>query len=226
MSHWNIKLWRTYDNHSYCEDQYGDGKIALKRAKTYIEGAFDEIDGEYVDVDINTSPVTGSPTEKCQESFTTDHPCGYYDRVHFDSLLKYFQEWLGCNDSEADHCNMLLTNGNNHPGGGWSLVKGKYGTVASGYFLPELPSNYVKYQSKNDAYQAMAATLHEIGHNIMKGGDNHHQRGATFSTRSGKVNTPMGPVSGSTNECDDPHDGSQSNVAMHWSTCSEDAITK
>lgn len=165
------------------------------------------------------------PTEVPRDSFTAEPPCLSNDEKHYDTLLPWWREWLTCNNARVRDSNMVVTNGD-IPGGGYSEVTGDDGTVSSGAYLGDLPSDYTKYHGKTDAFKAMAATLHEVGHNLMIQGGSHHQRGNTFDTPVEKVNTPMGPVDGSYNKCNDPHDGSQNNVAMHWANCGSKLIER
>lgn len=118
---------------------------------------------------------------------------------------------------------VIVTSGD-IPGGGYTEVADDDETVFSGAYLGDLPSGYTKYSDKKDQFKAMAAILHEVGHNLMVNGGNHHDRGATFDTSIGKVNAVMGPVSGSYNYCDEYHDGSQNDVAMRWSNCASKII--
>ncbi|MEZ3116230.1 hypothetical protein RYH80_09935 [Halobaculum sp. MBLA0147] len=219
MSEWKIRLWQSRENFN------NHGETPLKRAKTYIEGAFSNISGETASVTLGSQTVK-APQQACRPSFEAERPC-FSDgtKKSYDSLLQWWHEWLSCNNARVADSNVLITNGD-IPGGGYSEVKGDDGTVSSGAFLADLPSSYTKLHSKNDAFRAMAATLHEVGHNVMVNGGNHHQRGNTYNTSIGKVNTVMGPVDGGKNYCKDDHDGSQDNIAIRYSDCSKGIIEK
>lgn len=63
MSTWNVGPWQSYENNYYY------WRTPLKRAKTYIEGAFTEVSNETVNVTLG-SETPNLPTQKCRESFT------------------------------------------------------------------------------------------------------------------------------------------------------------
>lgn len=62
MSEWQIALYETNSLWNHCDTEYGDGFRAQKRAKTYIEGAFEAIRNQYPDVPNHTVDVL-TPTQ-------------------------------------------------------------------------------------------------------------------------------------------------------------------
>lgn len=235
MSDWEIALYQTYSLWDYCDTEYGDGYRAQKRAKTYIEGAFEAIRNDYSDVPDHTvtvltpSSTPNAPQQAIRPDFTSKHPCytGLGD-INYDNLVQWFSDWTGCKDEvRGQHCTALLTNGSNDGGGlGQTAKDYNHAGASTGRFIGDLPSTYDRYGPEkpdtNNAHDAMGTLMHEIGHSLQSFNNDadsdgmHHDVGYYDSYYDSM--TPMGITNGD-NECSDPN-GSSSYVELCWSECS------
>ena len=127
---------------------YGDHLLAARRAKTWIEGAFDHPDNPYtVSVAVGET-VVDPPSEDPLESGVLR----WWDRHHA----------AGNTDVAAADSNLLLTVG----AGGKAYPGGKRGVVGGGHLFADLPAEYQSFGSYR-SHGAMSTVLHELGHNIL-----------------------------------------------------------
>lgn len=232
MPTYDVKIWQTAETKNHSENNGYNSDEALQRAKTYIEGAFGYVDHAGVNVSLGND-VIPAPTQATQTSFEATSPC-FGSRSHFDYLLHWWQEKLNCeiSESKADDSNLLISAGNN-PGGGFSETStdGNTGTVSAGKYLPEVAESYQEYTpytSSSSEWASVMSVLHELGHNIMEGGTNHHNRGSTtYSLEySGWCYSPIGSSVGDTNECGEDHESNTIGRMLYYGDCAQCVMTK
>lgn len=78
-----VVVYQTSNLTSYCYSEYGDEWRSQKRAKLFIEGAFDQSQHS-VDV-LTPSNSINAPQEKVNEQFTAISPCTNLEGT-FESL--------------------------------------------------------------------------------------------------------------------------------------------
>jgi len=232
MSNYKIKLWQSKATEEYCENNGYESDEALQRAKTYIEGAFGYVDHAGADVSLGSKTIY-APTEKVLESFEAYSPC-YELKMQYDYLLHWWDEELSCevSESEADDSNILIT-ADNTSGGGYSQTStdGNLGTASIGEFLPQVSDSYQEYIGTTDSdseWGSISTLLHEIGHNILEGGTNHHNRGVTNYSRSvgGWCYSPVGSNVGDTNECEQDQENDLDGRMLYYGGCAQCVMTK
>lgn len=222
---YKIRIWQSQVTR---DENYNDGydeDVALNRAEAFIDEAFNRVNHENADVTTSGTYVS-TPTEIQNESFESYHPCSTSYRKQYDNLVEWFHDWLDCGfDSvgRVNDCNLLITYGNN-PGGGLANTNmtgnGPVAVASTGQHLPLVDSSYVKYGDGTDKYGAPMATLHEVAHNVMEHGTNHHNRGSTrySSFHSAYTYSPAGSNPDNPNECGEYY-GSEEYRQFEYGEC-------
>lgn len=177
MTTYTINLYSSGTLHNYCNNQYGDGERAIKRAKTYFEGAFDQHSQHSVNVNLEYSNVP-APVEDYDEPFYAEDPCGW-GTVYYNYLFEWFRHYRVCNlSTPSADVHLLLTHGNNTSGGNIDWNHG-HGVAITGAHIADLPSSYYT-SGATSAYDGMGTALHEFGHYAMGNVDESHSRGQDY----------------------------------------------
>lgn len=222
----DIKLYQSLALGDYCENTYNDRYRALKNAKTYIEGAFDQT-GHYVGVDYETDePYIKDQCWNPDSTFEQAYPCDPNFTIEYNSPKEYFKDWIECGDKPtASDQTILLTNCDARSGG----IGGDIAFTQTGQNVAELPTSY-QTDGSSAAFDAMATVLHEIGHHCMKNGEcgntdyseHHFGRLGEYGWWD-HYETPMGKwnkISPSENACCQDHvEQNKKYWKMTWSDC-------
>lgn len=222
MADFEVAVYLTYELQNYGSNNYGNKFQAKDRAETFIEGAFNR-HGYSVSFVDTTDYSPAPPTEKYKDSFTTACPCDYRYDCSYDYLVGWFDDWLNCNEVQAEDSTILLSKVDNVNGG----AAGGGGTVAhaqTGKHVCDLPSSYEEY-GWNDEDNGMNTVLHEIGHNLMgntgdEGNDGvgHHDV-AKLSSRVDWYTITAMDINGSENDCQDTYNNDFQGWEHTWSDC-------
>lgn len=225
MAEYEVAVYITDALYNYGQSDFNDGFVAQKRARKYIQGAFDRI-GHSVSF-LTPSATPNAPTQKYDKSFTTACPCDIRYNCSYGSLLDWFKDWIECNNKpQAADSNLLLSNketangGNAYPGG-------IYAHSQTGKLIARLPDQYHGYGYKKK-YNGMETGLHEIAHNLMgdvgdedQDGAGHHDVASAYGHSQTQPDTISAmEVEGSTNDCGYLIDTSNvEGYEMLWSDC-------
>lgn len=222
MATFDISIYVTQELYNHCDDEYGDGFRAQKRAKTFIEGADNKMsDNVYVKT---PSDVYDAPVDELGNSFDARYPCDQTFTVSYDGLVQWWKDKVDCDLGTTDDCDLLLTNGDS--GNHGVTLGNQYACAEGGKHIADLPSSYDD-RGYGKAYNAMETLMHEFAHALMDGknddgttydehavGDSLYHDGDYFETMM-----TNGTI-GSNNECDD-YVASPDGYAMEWADCCE-----
>lgn len=144
MAEYNVKIWQTVKLYNNV------GTTPLDRAKTYIQGAFNQNSSFSVNITLSTSRPN-PPTEDPSASFTASGPCDSFE-YSYGNLPEWFDDWMiNCGHNRVKDVNMLLTNYDNNVGeiNDRGSSGSKDSCACGGAFrLPNLPDTYTKYGAK------------------------------------------------------------------------------
>ena len=160
----DVVLFETYDLQNYCDDNYGSSWRAANRAKTWIEGAFDQTSDYDVTVSIATDSAPNPPQEgPARDDFTTSCLCHWQYNCTYNNLWVWWVDWLNnsdCKDphDDANDCRMLLTNYDSS-----GLGSSKTAVACIGQKVAELSSAYSRFGNQ-PRHNGMDTVLEELGH--------------------------------------------------------------
>ena len=176
MTQFEIAIFETDELHEHCKSEFGrySAYEAAKRARDFVEGAFDRSSQHSVDVSVSYS-TPDAPIENpgCMKDdyFHAYHPCDDCE-CHYPSqypnLHTWFQDWLegSCGPyTVARDVNILLTDQN----GGGCGAGGRTPPVATAGGAFTIAKEFDDYQthSTDDVMWDIDTLLEEIGHTLI-----------------------------------------------------------
>ena len=226
--HQDIIIYQTGRLQDWCYRNTSSSYTALKRAKTYTEGAFDRTQ-HTCSVEYRTEAC--NPDRDCYNTFEQEHPC-FGSQVEYNHAGSYFFDWVTCGRDTGDDATLLLSYCDGTTSGG-RVMSADEGIcwALTGKYIAQLPSTYYDYGSSN-CYDGMETALHELGHCFMQRrdcadpdhSDHHYGNAYTEPFENKHYLTPMGiwnKIDPDENACCKPHetDGTRY-YDMTWSECS------
>lgn len=216
MGPYEVNVWITQELYN------NEGTTPKEKAKTYIQGAFNQVPHT---VSLGTtSDYPAPPTEDPLQSFEANVPCTNKTKT-YDSLWPWFKDWLSCYGNEAKDCNLLITNADYGKGG--VTGNNKYAAAPGGSEIAYWLSSTYDSTGCSAGHEAMSISLHEMGHSFMKmSGSNEHSVGNVYYDSDGTgYCTPMALRKDGTWEqyCGATVDSSSDSCfQLYWSDCCSD----
>lgn len=214
MGTYNVRIYQTQTLHDE------KNSTPMYRFSDYLQAAFDNYVSDhdvsitldfsgprmYEDGDGNNNDGYQYCQRVLDQGFGS--PCGSTNS--YDGIGFHFEDWLMCSEGMNDDVYVLLTAA--HSGAGHTILRsesagdnGSYAisVVEGGYFMPDAPSSFTRYEPKDDssdtsvAIDAIQTGFHELGHAFMhdwpEGNITDHDVGAVTKTTSNyHWTTPMG----------------------------------
>lgn len=85
------------------------GEEARRKARTYIQEAFDQTPHDVFFNFVNATPSAPTEIPNPDDNFTTVFPCNPWYSQDYPNLALWLDDWLDCNSTEASDANLLIT---------------------------------------------------------------------------------------------------------------------
>lgn len=190
MTDYDVMIYATESLRDYCRDEHYDASRAERRAKQYLEGAFDRVSGHSISASIGDTDVP-APFEQYKVDDPVSYTMCYGSEPEYEWLHAWFRDYTACYGlDQADDVTMLLSNTSTKSGGAMSPDDG-FSAVQTGRKLSHASYGY-ESRGTSDAILAMDTVHHEFAHYAMGRVENSHQRGDDYYyTSDTRYLTPM-----------------------------------
>jgi len=218
MTTFEITIYQTSDLYWHCDDLYGDATRAQKRAKTYLQGAFN-----YSPHNMQVSlgdPKISAPQEIVLDTVEVDTaPCTNISGGNYDNLGQWWDDRIDfCSDLNfSPDVDLLLTDYDSEAG---ICINNRAACAEGGQHVAGLPSSHELYGDSRP-HNSMQTAMHEVLHSILSSTASEHNVGYTYDHSGTKALTPNGTM-GQNNVCGNYVDSRTSGYwEMRYSDCAD-----